>query len=215
MKGKSNHPIKNNCLSSGFLQFKGLYNIHEDDINGESKGNKESAINSNQLKLLSETHLQKNINLSLSQFMENQDKKHLSTKFNHKDVKKLLKEKDKAMEKIVFEDESLDENDKTDNEENGYRSKSKIEDRNKNIKLNKENDENKNSNKSDNNKNNNILIFHGTFGEDKCNEIMNNDHHHRHSHHHHHHHHHHQDSHKLESQNGNENKNKSKFAFKH
>ena len=214
MKGKSNHPIKNNCLSSGFLQFKGLYNIHEDDINGESKGNKESAINSNQLKLLSETHLQKNINLSLSQFMENQDKKHLSTKFNHKDVKKLLKEKDKAMEKIVFEDESLDENDKTDNEENGYRSKSKIEDRNKNIKLNKENDENKNSNKSDNNKNNNIFIFHGTFGEDKCNEIMNNDHHHRHSHHHHHHHHH-QDSHKLESQNGNENKNKSKFAFKH
>ena len=217
MKEKNNHPIKNNCLSSGFLQFKGLYNIHEDDINGESKVNKESALNSNQQKLLSETHIQKNINLSLSQFMENQDKKHLSTKFNHKDVKKLLKEKDKAMEKIVFEDESLDENDKTDNEENGERSKSKIEDRNKNIKLNKENDENKNknNNKNENNKNNNILIFHGTFGEDKHNEIMNLDHHHRHSHHHHHHHHHHQDNHKLESQNENENKNKSKFAFKY
>jgi hypothetical protein len=210
MKEKSNHPIKNNCLSSGFLQFEGLYNIHDDNINGQSKGNKESVINPNQQKLFSQTNLNNNISLSLSQFMENQDKKHLSTNFNHKDVKKFLKEKDKAMEKIVFEDDSLDENDKTDNEENEERNKSKKEDRNKSIKLNKENDENKNNSK---NENNNILIFHGTFGEDKCNEIMNIAHHHRHSHHHHHHHHHHQDSHKLESQNGNGNK--SKFAFEY
>lgn len=213
MKEKSNHPIKNNCLSSGFLQFKGLYNIHDEDINGESKGNKESAINSNQPKQFSDTHIQKNINMSLIQFMENQDKKHLSTNFNHKDAKKFLKEKDKAMEKIIFEDESLDENDKTDNEEKEDRNKSNIKDKNESFNFNKENDENKNNNK---NENNNILIFHGTFGEDKVNEILNrgqHHQHHRHSHHHHHHHHHHQDNHKLESQNGNENKSNLAFEY--
>ena len=56
-----------------------------------------------------------------------------------------------------------------------------------------------------------ILIFHGTFGEDKCNEIMKTQHHHRHSHHHHHHHHH-PDNQKTE--NLNENEDKRKLAFK-
>jgi len=196
MKERFNHPIKNNCLSSGFLQFEGLDKIRGNDINGDFNGNKESVNNSNQQKLLSETHINKNINLSLIQFMENQDKKHLSTNFNHKNAKEFLKEKDKAMEKIVFEDEeSLDENNKTDNEEKEERDKSKIEY--------KEHNENKNIM---NKENNNILIFHGTFGEDEFNEIANIGHHHRHSHHHHHHHRHHQDNHKSESQNGNEHK---------
>ena len=208
MKEKSNHSIKNNCLSSGFLQFKGLYKIHDDDTNGKLNGNKESGINSNQPKLFSETHLQKNINISLIQFMENQDKKHLSTNFNHNEVKKFLKEKDKAMEKIVIEDESLDENDKTDNEEKEERNSSKAKDRNKSFKFDKEINANKNNNKKENN---NILIFHGTFGEDKFNEITNMGHHHGHSHHHHHHHHHHQDNHKSQSQN--ENENKSNLSF--
>lgn len=207
MKENSNHPIKNNCLSSGFLKFKGLYNIHG-DTNGEFKENNESAINSNKQKQLLETHVEKNINLSLIQFMENQDKKHLSTNFNHNEVKKFLKEKDKAMEKIVIEDESIDENDKTDHEEKGDRAKSKMEDRKGCVKFNKKNNENKNNNKKESN---NILIFHGTFGEDKFNEITNINHHHHHSHHHHHHHHHHQDNHKLENQNENEHKNNLAF----
>ena len=196
MKESFNHPIKNNYLSSGFLQFKRLYNIH-DDINDEFKGNKESIINSNQQKQLSEKYLQKNINLSLIQFMQNQDKKHLSTNFNHNNVKKFLKEKEKAMEKIVIEDESLDENHKNHNKEKKDKIKSEIKDKNKSIKFNKVNIENKNNNKNDNN----ILIFHGTFGEDKFNEIKNIEHHHRHSHfhHHHHHHHHHQDKSKNEN----------------
>jgi hypothetical protein len=212
MKESSDSPIKNNCLSSDLLKFKGLYNIH-DGINGQFKENKNIDKNSTQYNQLSETHLQKNLSSSLIQFMENQDKKHLSTNFNHQNVKKFLEEKEKAMEKIIFEDESLDENDKTDNEEKEDRNKSNIKDKNESFNFNKENDENKNNNKKENN---NILIFHGTFGEDKVNEILNRDQHHqhhRHSHHHHHHHHHHQDDHKLESQNGNENK--SNFAFEY
>ena len=196
MKESSDSSIKNNCLSSGFLKFKGLYNIH-DGINGECKENKVIDKNSAQSKQFSEKHKHKNLNSSLIQFMENQDKKHLSTNFNHKNAEKFLKEKEKAMEEIIFEDEPMNES----NESNYDDKEDKIEDKNKSVQFKKEKDENK-SQYNSNNENNNILIFHGTFGEDKVNEIM-KEHHHKHSHHHHHHHHHHHY----------ENENKNKFAF--
>jgi hypothetical protein len=197
MKESSDSPIKNNCLSSDLLKFKGLYNIH-DGINGQFKENKNIDKNSTQYNQLSETHLQKNLSSSLIQFMENQDKKHLSTNFNHQNVKKFLEEKEKAMEKIIFEDEPMDEKNENDNEDK----KLKVKDKSKSVKFKKEKDEKKIKIQNDSkNENNNILIFHGTFGEEKFDEIMKTPHHHRHSHHHHHHHHHH------------ENENKSKFAF--
>ena len=197
MKESSDSPIKNNCLSSDLLKFKGLYNIH-DGINGQFKENKNIDKNSTQYNQLSETHLQKNLSSSLIQFMENQDKKHLSTNFNHQNVKKFLEEKEKAMEKIIFEDEPRDEKNENDNEDK----KLKVKDKSKSVKFKKEKDEKKIKIQNDSkNENNNILIFHGTFGEEKFDEIMKAPHHHRHSHHHHHHHHHH------------ENENKSKFAF--
>ena len=189
MKESSDSSIKNNCLSSGFLKFKGLYNIH-DGINGECKENKVIDKNSAQSKQFSEKHKHKNLNSSLIQFMENQDKKHLSTNFNHKNAEKFLKEKEKAMEEIIFEDEPMIENNESNYDDKEDRSKFKIEDKNK-------------SQYNSNNENNTILIFHGTFGEDKVNEIMKAQHHHKHSHHHHHHHHHHHY----------ENENKSKFTF--
>lgn len=195
MKESSDSPIKNNCLSSDLLKFKGLYNIH-DGINGQFKENKNIDKDSTQYNQLSETHFQKNLSSSLIQFMENQDKKHLSTNFNHQNVKKFLEEKEKAMEKIIFEDEPLDEKKEKYNEDK----KLKVKDKSKSVKFKKEMDEKKIQNDSKN-ENNNILIFHGTFGQDKFDEIMKTPHHHRHSHHHHHHHHHH------------ENENKSKFAF--
>ena len=201
MKESSDSPIKNNCLSSGFLKFKGLYNIHN-GINGEHKENKDIDNNSAQSKQLSEKHKHKNLNSSsLIQFMENQDKKHLSTNFNHKNAEKFLKEKEKAMEEIIFEDEPMIGNNENNNDDKEDRSKLEIKDKNKSVQFKKEKDENKSQYKS-NNENNNILIFHGTFGEDKVNEIM-KEHHHKHSHHHHHHHHHHHY----------ENENKNKFAF--
>ena len=205
----SDHPIKNNCLSSGFLKFKGLYKFH-DGVNGEIKEGKDMDKNSNQAKQLSETKLQKNISSSLIQFMENQDKKHLSTYFNHKDVQKFLKEKEKAMEEIIIEDDLMDEKNENGNEDKDDKSKPKIKDKNKSLEFQKENDEYKRKN-INSNENSNILIFHGTFGEDKCNEIMKTQHHHRHSHHHHHHHHH-PDNQKTE--NLNENEDKRKLAFK-
>ena len=190
MKESSDSSIKNNCLSSGFLKFKGLYNIH-DGINGECKENKVIDKNSAQSKQFSEKHKHKNLNSSsLIQFMENQDKKHLSTNFNHKNAEKFLKEKEKAMEEIIFEDEPMIENNESNYDDKEDRSKFKIEDKNK-------------SQYNSNNENNTILIFHGTFGEDKVNEIMKAQHHHKHSHHHHHHHHHHHYK----------NENKSKFTF--
>ena len=157
--------------------------------------------NSAQSKQLSEIHKHKNLNSSLIQFMENQDKKHLSTNFNHKNAEKFLKEKEKAMEEIIFEDEPMIESNESNYDDKEDRSKLEIKDKNKSVQFKKEKDENKSQYKS-NNENNNILIFHGTFGEDKVNEIM-KEHHHKHSHHHHHHHHHHHY----------ENENKNKFAF--
>lgn len=189
MKESSDCSNKNNYLSSNFLKFKGLYNSPE-RINGALKENKDTDNNSNQSKQLSETQLRKNISLSLNKFMENQDKKHLSTNFNHKDVKKFLKEKEKAMEEIIIEDESIDDENLNDNEEKEDRSKPKVKDKNKSVNFKEEKNQNKSKDNSSN-ENNNILIFHGTFGEDKFNEIVKAQNLHKHSHHHHHHHHHH------------------------
>ena len=114
---------------------------------------------------------QNNIKISLEQFMENQEKKHLSTKFNKKEVESFLKDKDAAMEEI-----NIDENifDKDLNNENNNINKNSII-------INKAQNDNKYSH---------ILIFKGTFGNEQFNKILNEEHHHHHNHHHHHHHHH-------------------------
>ena len=50
--------------------------------------------------------------------MQNQDKKNLSTKFAHNDVEKFLKEKDKAMEEIIINEDimNINENKELSNE---------------------------------------------------------------------------------------------------
>ena len=122
---------------------------------------------------------QNNMRITLEQFMENQEKKHLSTKFNKKEVDFFLKEKDQAMEEI-----NIDEN---------------ISNNKKKIKF-AEPSENKVNNIINDNKSSHILIFKGTFGKDEYNRINNEEH----RHHHHHHHHHHQ-SHQHHDDNNNEN----------
>ena len=103
--------------------------------------------------------------------MENQEKKHLSTKFNKKEVESFLKDKDAAMEEI-----NIDENifNKDLNNENNNINKN-------NIIINKAQNDNKYSH---------IFIFKGTFGNEQFNKILNEEHHHHHHHHHNHHHHH-------------------------
>jgi hypothetical protein len=54
---------------------------------------------------------QNSMRITLEQFMENQEKKHLSTKFNKKEVDFFLKEKDQAMEEINI-DENISNNKK-------------------------------------------------------------------------------------------------------
>ena len=114
---------------------------------------------------------QNNIKISLEQFMENQEKKHLSTKFNKKEVESFLKDKDAAMEEI-----NIDENifNKDLNNENNNINKNSII-------INKAQNDNKYSH---------IFIFKGTFGNEQFNKILNEEHHHHHHHHHHHNHHH-------------------------
>ncbi len=178
------HPYKSNYLSSSDLKFKGLNNLNT-EIDSEYKENMEKALNSSPCKKYAESSKQTNIHLSLLNFMENQNKKHLSTKYTHKDVEHFLKEKNKALEEIVI-DENLSENKDTD--EN-------IENNNKSNMCNEKNlkNEEKKNNQYDN-KNSHLLIFHGTFGNDEYEKIINQkDHHHHHNHHHHHHHHHHHD----------------------
>ena len=125
---------------------------------------------------------QNNMRITLEQFMENQEKKHLSTKFNKKEVDFFLKEKDQAMEEINI-DENISNNKK----------KIKFAEPSENI-------ENKVNNIMNDNKSSHILIFKGTFGKDEYNRINNEEH----RHHHHHHHHHHQ-SHQHHDDNNNEN----------
>ena len=157
------HPAKNNYSSSSFLKRNNL-NSFQNENNNEFKENLEKISNSNPCEKYSESQKQNNITLSLEQFMENQNKKHLTTKFSHKDVEIFLKEKDKAMEEIIINEEINNENEKNENK-------------------NDTKNNNKNSNKSSQN-----LIFHGTFGKDEYDRIMNKEHHHhRHRHHHHHH----------------------------
>jgi len=120
---------------------------------------------------------QNNIKISLEQFMENQEKKHLSTKFNKKEVESFLKDKDAAMEEINIDENISDKKENPNNKIN-----------------NENNNENKNSiiiNKAPNDtKSSHILIFKGTFGNEQFKKILNEEHHHYHHHHHHHHHHH-------------------------
>ena len=128
---------------------------------------------------------QNNIKISLQQFMENQEKKHLSTKFNKKEADNFLKEKNVAMEEIKIDEDipkKIDnENNDVNNLENNENNKNNIN----NIIINQSPNDNKSSH---------ILIFKGTFGKDEYNRLLNqehNHHHHHHEHHHHHHHHHH------------------------
>ena len=88
--------------------------------------------------------------------MENQNEKHLKTKFSHKDVEIFLKEKDKGKKEIII-NEGINEYVKNDN-------KNDI----KNI-------NNINSKTSQN------LIFHGTFGKEEYGRIMMKEHHHHHN----------------------------------
>ena len=126
---------------------------------------------------------QNSMRITLEQFMENQEKKHLSTKFNKKEVDFFLKEKDQAMEEINI-DENISNNKK----------KIKFADPSENIEI-------KVNNIMNDNKSSHILIFKGTFGKDEYNRINNEEH----RHHHHHHHHHHHQSHQHHDDNNNEN----------
>ncbi len=166
---------KNNCSSSSFLDFNGLKSL-KFDINEDSNENTDTVTNSSPSKNYSRSTKNKKVsNLSLAKFMENQNKKRLTTNFAHKDVVIFLKEKDKAMEKIIIEDEmikSKETNEKNDEEEN-----------------NNVNDEEENNNVDDVEENNKKNIeFRGTFGKEDC-EKNQKHHHHHHNHHHHHHHH--------------------------
>ena len=84
------HKPKNYFSSSAVLTFKGL------DL-------EEGKALPRALCLASEK--QNNSKLTLDQFMQNQEKKHLSTKFNRKEVDTFLKEKDAAMEEIIMEED--------------------------------------------------------------------------------------------------------------
>ena len=165
---KTDH-IPKNCLSSTALfTFKGI-NLEEEKALPKA------------LCLASEK--QNHIKISLQQFLENQEKRHLSTKFNRKEVDTFLKEKDAAMEEIKI-DEDIPK-------------KKEFEITNadlaNNEKLNKENNlNNLNSitiNQTQDDKNSShILIFKGTFGKDQFNRLVNQENKHHHHHHHHHHH---------------------------
>ena len=201
MENKNRHPIKNNSLSSSFLLCKGL-NMLQNKSHKQLKEDDEKVSHSSPTKNHSES--QKNNNkLSLEQFMENQNKKHLTTKFAHKDAEKFLKEKDKAMEKIIIEEDIINNNEiEEDTNENDMNDNNNKENNIKDKKLVQEN------------KGSNLLIFNGTFGKEEYLSILNNEkenhHHHHHHHHRHHHHHHHHLSkkHLLENKNINEQNNK-------
>ena len=179
MKTK-HHPYKNNCSSSSFLKFRFLNCINE-KMNPEHKNGKEKQSNLTPNKRFSESVKRKNE--SLLQFMENQNKKHLSTKFAYRDVLNFLNEKDKAMEQIIIDENIIRNTDSTKDDDHRTKLNTTDPDTNK-----QQND----------NRTSHLLIFHGTFGEDKYGQIMKEkekekekEKHHHHNHHHHHHHHHH------------------------
>ena len=186
-------PIKNTCCSSSFLKYKEFYGIHG-DMSGHHKNDKIS--NQNQSRKYSKSHKHSNRNLSLIKFMENQDKKHLTTHFSHKEVEKFLKEKDKAMEKIIIEDDLIN------NKENTITKETNItkDNNEKSVKFNDDI-----NNIQGDNKSSHIVIFHGTFGKDEYDRVVNTANPENHHHHHHHHKHHHLDNHnKEENKNSNE-----------
>lgn len=159
---------KDNYPSSSFLDFNGLKSLKY-DINEDSNENTDTVTNSSPTKNYSRSTKNNKVNnLSLVKFMENQNKKRLTTNFSHKDVVIFLKEKDKAMAKIIIEEEMV--KNKESNEKNEKEESNNVKD-----------DEEKNENK---------IEFHGTFGKEDCEKIKKHHHHHNHSHHHHHHHHH-------------------------
>ena len=174
MEDKKKH-IRNIYKSSKILNCNGLKNLHKEiqnefkeDLLGISKSNPSNSKN------YSESLGTKNdMSLNLKQFMENQNKIRLSTKFGHKYVEQFLKEKDKAMEEIEISEEITKD----------------IGSENDDIKNNLKNNEK--CNKYENNSNSHLLIFRGTFGKDEFEKKKNEDEHHHHHHHHHHRHHHH------------------------
>lgn len=156
---QTKHLQKNYCSSSALSTYK-EFNLGSENLPKE-------------LCLASEK--QNNIKISLEQFMENQEKKHLSTKFNKREVESFLKDKDAAMEEINIDENIINKD--LNNENNNVNKNSII--------INKAQNDNKYSH---------ILIFKGTFGNEQFNKILNEEHHH-HQHHHHHHHHHHRQHH--------------------
>ena len=190
--------IKNNCLSSSFLQFKGL-NTLQNEIDHEFKENFEKVSNSNPCKKYYESLKQNKIILPLEEFMQNQNKKHLSTNFDHKEVQKFLEEKDKAMQEIIINEDILKSNE---SEKNNKKTHFINNNNEKYLKT-----KNENNNKQYDNKSSHLLIFHGTFGKDQYGRIINQGHHHHHHYHHHHHHHkHHLENSPLNINNNNEEK---------
>ena len=164
-----NNPPKNYFSSSALVTFK------DSDF-------REKTILPKELCFASEK--QNHLKLTLQQFMENQEKKHLSTKFNKKEVASFLKEKDAAMEEI-----NIDENiPKKSEYEIKYVNKEEPDLINNENALNNVNNIVINQTQNDN-KSSHILIFKGTFGKDEINRIMNQEHENHHHHHHHHHHH--------------------------
>ena len=111
--------------------------------------------------------------MPLEEFMQSQNKKHLSTNFDHKEVKKFLEEKDKAMQEIIINEDVLKSNE--------------IEKNNKKTHFINNNNEkylktkNENNDKQYDNKSSHLLIFHGTFGKDQYGRIINHHHHHKHN----------------------------------
>ena len=115
--------------------------------------------------------------MPLEEFMQSQNKKHLSTNFDHKEVKKFLEEKDKAMQEIIINEDVLKSNEIEKNNKKTHF----INNNNENYLKTK----NENNNKQYDNKSSHLLIFHGTFGKDQYGRIINQGHHHHHHHHHH------------------------------
>ncbi len=155
---KINHSLKNYISAKALATYKDL------DIKEKNEFPKKLCLVSEKQNILK---------ITLHQFIENQEKKHLSTNFNRKEVDTFLKEKDAAMEEITI-DEDIQQ----------------IKEGEKNNVNNNDNIEN-NMNKinGEDNKSSHILIFKGTFGKDEYNRLVEKG---EHKHHHHHHHHHHQ-----------------------
>ena len=143
-----------NCFSSHFLNYKGPIIQEEDD--SEFKEN----LDKNLKEKFSDKGKIYNINLSMEKFMENQNKKQILSNLTQKDVENFLKEKELAMQKIIINEDLI-----TNNTSEEY------------------NDEKEKDNQTDK-KPCNFLVFHGTFGKNECQKIMNQRHHHHHHHHH-------------------------------